>query len=58
MEPGEYYLLIYSFGPGGVPLYWDEKVALAAGFNSFTVGMENRSRLDKSELLCVLGRGV
>lgn len=45
VQPGEYYLLIYSFGPGGVSLYWDEKVALAAGFNSFTVGMENSKPL-------------
>ena len=45
VQPGTYYLFIYSFGPGRISLYWDEKVTLTAGSNSFTVAMENSKPL-------------
>jgi hypothetical protein len=45
VQPGDYYLLIYSYGPGRPALYWDEKVTLAAGSNSFTAGTENSKPL-------------
>jgi hypothetical protein len=45
VPPGAYYLFIYSSGPGGISLYWNEKVTLTAGSNSFIVGMENSKPL-------------
>jgi hypothetical protein len=45
VQPGDYYLLIYSYGSGRPALYWDERVTLTPGANSFTAGMENSKPL-------------
>jgi hypothetical protein len=45
VQPGDYYLLIYSYGPGRPALYWDEEVTLNPGTNAFTAGPENSKPL-------------
>ncbi len=42
---GEYYVLIYSYAPGRPKLYWNEKVVLAPGENTFAVSMDNAKPL-------------
>lgn len=46
LSPGEYHVLIYSYFPARPnPLYWDEKINLVAGANSFTAGPDNAKPL-------------
>jgi hypothetical protein len=45
LPPGDYYLLIYSYGPGRPQVYWNEKLELKPGVNSFTAGMDNAKPL-------------
>jgi hypothetical protein len=42
---GEFYVLIYSYGPGKPMICWNERVALKPGENSFTAGVENAKPL-------------
>jgi hypothetical protein len=41
VQPGEYYLLIYGYDANHRNIFWNEKITLTAGANSFTAGMEN-----------------
>jgi hypothetical protein len=41
VQPGEYYLLIYGYDASHRNIFWNEKITLTAGANSFTAGVEN-----------------